>query len=221
GGRAGEGRGGRAGRVESALPIAPTEPDPPKQPVPADLRYDNWLGCTPQAYYTEHRVHPQHGYSRPGWLRNESYCLGMITGWGSHHYDTMHWALNTELSGPGRIEAHAEFPHNRVWNVHGAYQVDLVYPGDIKVSVSDKHPNGLKFIGDEGWIWVTREGQATASDPSAKGTTLPALAASDARLLDPTGLSVELPRSEEHHKNWLQSVRSRQEPIAPARIAHR
>jgi hypothetical protein len=145
----------------------------------------------------------------------------MITGWGSHHYDTMHWALDTELSGPGRIEAQAEFPRNRIWNVHGAYQVELTYPGGVKVSVSDKHPTGLKFIGDAGWIWVTREGQTTASDPGSKGAALPPLDASDARLLSPVGLSVQLPRSDEHHKNWLECVRSRREPIAPARIAHR
>ena len=48
-------------------------------------------------------------------------------------------------------------PRNRIWNVHGAYQVQLTYPGDIQVSVSDKHPNGLKLIGREGWIWVTRQ----------------------------------------------------------------
>jgi predicted dehydrogenase len=215
------GRIGAVRRVEIGLPIDPTQPDDPRQPVPANLQYDPWLGCTPEVYYTEQRVHPQHGYGRPGWLRNESYCLGMITGWGSHHYDTMHWALDTELSGPGRIEAQAEFPRNSIWNVHGAYQVELTYPGGVKVSVSDKHPNGLKFIGDAGWIWVTREGQTTASDPGSKGAPLPPLDASDARLLAPVGLSVQLPRSDEHHKNWLECVRSRREPIAPARIAHR
>jgi myo-inositol 2-dehydrogenase/D-chiro-inositol 1-dehydrogenase len=203
------------------LPIDPTQPDDPRQPVPVNLQYNEWLGSTPQVYYTEQRVHPQKGYGRPGWLRNESYCLGMITGWGSHHYDTMHWALNTELSGPSRVEARADFPHHTIWNVHGAYQIDLTYPGDVRVSVSDKHPNGLKFIGDEGWIWVMREGQTTASDPGSKGTALPPLAASDPRLLAPQGLSVQLPRSDEHHRNWLESVRSRREPIAPARIAHR
>jgi predicted dehydrogenase len=215
------GRIGAVRRVEIGLPIDPTQADDPRQPVPANLQYDPWLGCTPEVYYTEQRVHPQHGYGRPGWLRNESYCLGMITGWGSHHYDTMHWALDTELSGPGRIEARAEFPRNRIWNVHGAYQVELTYPGGVKVSVSDRHPNGLKFIGDAGWIWVTREGQTTASDPGSKGAALPPLDASDARLLAPAGLSVQLPRSDEHHKNWLECVRSRREPIAPARIAHR
>jgi len=217
------GRVGHVRRVEIGLPIDPTKADDPAQPVPANLHYEPWLGCTPKVYYTEQRVHPQHGYGRPGWLRNESYCLGMITGWGSHHYDTMHWALDTELSGPSRVAARAEFPHNAIWNVHGAYEIELTYPGDIRVSVSDKHPNGLKFIGDEGWLWVTREGQTTSSDPGSQGVVLPPLDASDRRLLEvpPAGLSVQLPRSDEHHRNWLECVRTRAEPIAPARIAHR
>jgi predicted dehydrogenase len=215
------GRIGRVRRVEIGLPIDPTRPDDPAQPVPANLDYDRWLGCTPQVYYTEQRVHPQADYGRPGWLRNDAYCLGMITGWGSHHFDTLHWVLDLDLSGPQRVEAHAEFPRNSIWNVHGAYDVELVYPGDIRVSVSDKHPNGLKFFGDDGWIWVTREGQTTASDPKSPGAELPPLDASDPRLLDPAGLSVELPRSTSHHLNWLECVRSRKTPLAPAAVAHR
>jgi len=31
-------------------------------------------------------MHPQGSFDRPGWLRIESYCLGMITGWGIHGY---------------------------------------------------------------------------------------------------------------------------------------
>ncbi|HKE94918.1 MAG TPA: Gfo/Idh/MocA family oxidoreductase [Povalibacter sp.] len=219
------GRIGSVRRVEIGLPIDPTRPDDPKQPVPATLDFDRWLGSTPEAYYTEQRVHPQADYSRPGWLRNESYCLGMITGWGSHHYDTMHWALDTELSGPSRIEGRADFPTNKIWNVHGAYDVQLTYRvprmGDVLVSVSDKHPNGLKFFGEDGWIWVTRSGQTTSSDPAVPGKDVPPLAASDPRLLAEEGLSVHLPRSDEHHKNWLECVRSRQQPIAPAAVAHR
>jgi predicted dehydrogenase len=215
------GRIGRVRRVEIGLPIDPTKADDPPQPVPKNLQYEQWLGSTPRADYTEQRVHPQHGYGRPGWLRNESYCLGMITGWGSHHYDILHWALNTELGGPSRVEATADFPRNKIWNVHGAYNIQLIYPDDVHVSVSDKHDNGLKFFGDDGWIWVTREGQTTASDPGTNGAALPPLAASDARLLAEDGLSVRLPRSDEHHKNWLECVRSRREPLAPARIAHR
>lgn len=215
------GRIGNVHRVEIGLPIDPTAPDDPAQPVPSNLDYDRWLGCTPEVYYTEQRVHPKSGYDRPGWLRNESYSLGMITGWGSHHYDILHWALDTELSGPTKVEGKAEFPKNKIWNVHGAYDINLIYPGDVHVNVSDKNPNGLKFIGDEGWIWVTRSGQTTASDPKNPNAELPPLDASDKKLLDPQGLSVQLPRSEEHHRNWLECVRSRQQPIAPAAVAHR
>ncbi len=215
------GRIGQVQRVEIGLPIDPTKPDDPQQPVPANLDYDRWLGCTPREYYTEQRVHPQADYSRPGWLRNEAYCLGMITGWGSHHYDTMHWALDTELSGPSKIEGTGDFPTNKIWNVHGAYEIELTYPGNVKVHVSDKHPNGLKFYGDDGWIWVTREGTTTSSDPSSPGPKLPPLDASDKRLLAEEGLKVHLPRSAEHHTNWLECVRSRQQPLAPAPIAHR
>lgn len=216
------GRIGAVRRVEIGLPIDPTQPDPARQPVPANLDYDAWLGSTPLVPYTEQRVHPQQDYSRPGWLRNEAYCLGMITGWGSHHFDSLHWALDCEHGGPSHVEGHGDFPKNKVWNVHGAYDVRLTYPGGVQVSVSDKHPNGLKFIGDEGWIWVTREGQTTSSDPTgqSKGEPLPPLAASKESLLDPKGVKVELPQSKEHHANWLEAVRSRKTPLAPAAAGH-
>jgi myo-inositol 2-dehydrogenase/D-chiro-inositol 1-dehydrogenase len=216
------GRIGAVRRVEIGLPIDPTQPDPPAEAVPPNLDYDAWLGATPLAPYTEQRVHPQKDYSRPGWLRNESYCLGMITGWGSHHYDSLHWALDCENGGPSRVEGRGEFPKNSVWNVHGAYDLLLTYPGGVKVSVSDRHPNGLKFIGDDGWLWVTREGQAAPSlDPKVPGKPLPTLDASDPRILDPKGVKVELPRSTTHHANFLESVRTRKAPLAPPAVAHR
>ncbi len=217
------GRVGRLNRIEIGLPIDPTAPDNPEQTIPSNLDYDTWLGPTPEAYYTEQRVHPQNSITnRPGWLRHEAHCLGMITGWGAHHYDTAHWAMDVEHTGPSRIEATAEFPKNKIWNVHGAYHVELDYPNNVKVVVTDKFNNGLKFIGDEGWIWVTRDSEITPSDPTAKlSKAIKALDASDPKLLDPNGLSLRLPVSTEHHLNWLECVKSRATPIAPAPVAHR
>jgi myo-inositol 2-dehydrogenase / D-chiro-inositol 1-dehydrogenase len=214
------GRVGRLQRVEIGLPIDPTAPDEAPQRVPANLDFDRWLGPTPVAEYTEQRVHPQTGYDRPGWLRHDAYCLGMITGWGAHHYDILHWALDAEMGGPGRIEGKADFPTNRIWNVHGAYHVALTYRGDVRVEVSDKFPNGLKFIGDAGWIFVSRGSVATKDPGAARGRLRP-LDASDDRLLDPKGVAVSLPVSREHHENWLECVRSRRAPLVPAPIAHR
>ena len=224
------GRVGQLRRVEIGLPTDPTAPDDPPQPVPANLNYEMWLGPTPDVYYTEQRVHSQKVgadgrpdvSSRPGWLRNESYCLGMITGWGAHHFDTAHWGMNTELTGPSRIEGRGEFPPNKIWNVHGAYHVELTYPGGVRMTVSDTFPNGIKFIGDDGWIFVSRDAQtATASDPTSSATSLKPLDASDPRLLDPKGVTVALPHNLSHHKNWLECVISRATPLAPAPIAHR
>ncbi|HTO02231.1 MAG TPA: Gfo/Idh/MocA family oxidoreductase [Opitutus sp.] len=216
------GRVGRLRHVEIGLPIDPTKPDDPEQPVPVNLNYDAWLGPTPKVYYTEQRVHPQSGYDRPGWLRNESYCLGMITGWGAHHFDTAHWGMDMESSGPLKIEGRGVFPTNSIWNVHGEYNVELMYPGDIRMTVSDKLPNGVKFIGDEGWIFVSREpsGGQTSSDPAMRATSLQPLDASDLKLLDPNGVTVKFLESSSHHKNWLDCMKSRGTPLAPAPVAH-
>ncbi len=217
------GRVGQLRKVEIGLPIDPTAPDEAEQPIPPNLNYDMWLGPTPSVYYTEQRVHPQKGVGgRPGWLRNESFSLGMITGWGAHHFDTAHWGMNLEHSGPTKVEGTGEFPTNKIWNVHGAYHVELIYPGDIHLTVSDKLPNGIRFIGDEGWIFVSRDAQAvSASDPTQSKGNLKPLDASDPKLLDPNGVTVHLPHSLEHHKNWLECVQSRKTPLAPADIAHR
>jgi len=224
------GRVGQLRRVEIGLPIDPTAPDQPPQPVPANLNYDMWLGPTPEVYYTEQRVHPQGTgrdggpdvQSRPGWLRNENYSLGMITGWGAHHFDTAHWGMDMELSGPSKVEGRGEFPpHDRIWNVHGKYHIELTYPGNIIMTVSDELPNGIKFIGDDGWIFVSRDASQTASDPSGRATSLKSLDASDPKLLDPNGVTVQMPHSLSHHKNWLECVKSRQQPLAPAPVAHR
>jgi hypothetical protein len=145
----------------------------------------------------------------------------MITGWGAHHFDTAHWGMDMELTGPLKVEGKGEFPTNKVWNVHGVYHIELMYPKNIKMTVSDKLQNGIKFIGDEGWIFCTRESGVTSSDPQVASGLKP-LDASDAKLLDMKGLKIELPFSAEHHLNWLQSVKSRKhDNVAPAPIAHR
>lgn len=218
-------RSGRVGRltgVEIGLPIDPTKADDPQQPIPANLNYDLWLGPTPDVYYTEQRVHSQNDItSRPGWLRNDSYCLGMITGWGAHHFDTAHWGMDMEHSAPVAIEGKGEFPTNKIWNVHGAYDVSLMYPGNVQMKVSDKLQNGIKFIGDEGWIFVSRDEAASASDPKSNTPNkLHWLAASNEKLLDPNGVKVKFLESSSHHKNWLECVKSRATPLAPADVAH-
>ena len=221
------GRLGRITHVEIGLPKDETKPDDPEQPVPPHLNYDAWLGSTPMTYYTEQAVHSQKLIkdkpdvaSRPGWLRNEDHTLGMITGWGSHHFDIMHWGLGIVEGGPEKVEGEAEFPTNKIWNVHLGYHIQYTYPGNIIVNVSDKYPNGVRFIGDEGWIFVSRGTQkATASDPTASGKPLKALDASNPKLISGEP-AVKLYVSKNHHMNWVECIRSRKEPITPVINGH-
>ncbi len=220
-------RNGRIGNVHTikiGLPGDPSGPEEPEMPIPENLDYEMWLGSTPYVYYTEKRVHPQDGYSRPGWLRCEQFGAGMITGWGAHHLDAAHWGMGTEYTGPVEIEATAEFPTSGLWDVHGPFKVEAKYANGVTMHVSGDYPNGVRFEGDEGWIFVTRGNYtATASDPIAEDKNRKALDASDPRILQSKikDHEIHLIKSEEQHRNWLDSIKSRKPPIAPAEVAHR
>jgi predicted dehydrogenase len=220
-------RNGRIGQLKTVLVGLPGDPsgdEEPEMPVPKNLNYEMWLGSTPHVYYTEKRVHPQEGYDRPGWLRCEQFGAGMITGWGAHHLDCAHWAMDTEYTGPVEISGTAEFPKKGLWDVHGPFKTEGVYADGVRMIVSGEFPNGIRFEGTDGWLFVSRGNEAvTASDPVAKLKDAQALAASDPRIL--TSVigpdEIHLYESTDHHGNWLDCVRSRQQPIAPVEVAHR
>jgi predicted dehydrogenase len=220
-------RNGRIGQlktVEIGLPGDPSGNIEPDMPVPENLNYDMWLGSTPVVPYTEKRVHPQQGYDRPGWLRCEQFGAGMITGWGAHHLDSAHWAMDTEFTGPREVWGTAQFPKTGLWDVHGPFRTEAIYASGVHMIVSGDFPNGLKFIGTNGWIFVSRGNETvTASDPVAKLKDPEALAASDPRILTSTigPTEIHLYESKEHHGNWLECVRSRRQTIAPVEVAHR
>jgi myo-inositol 2-dehydrogenase / D-chiro-inositol 1-dehydrogenase len=234
-------RNGRIGKIREVFIGLPTDPaggNTKEMPLPANLNYDMWLGSTPQVYYTEDRVHPQTQdirgrYARPGWLRCEQFGAGMITGWGAHHVDTAHWGMGTELTGPVEIEAMALFPKEGLWDVHGPYHIRAAYPDGTAMYISDKYPNGIKFLGEDGWVWVTR-GSFSAVDMQALsasgkaprgGPWSVAIDASDRRWIKEgikeSELRLHASPKNDHHLDWLTSIRTRQDPVAPAEVGHR
>jgi myo-inositol 2-dehydrogenase/D-chiro-inositol 1-dehydrogenase len=228
-------RSGRIGKlhtVKIGLPSDPSGGSTSEIPAPQNLNYDMWLGCTPLAPYTKDRVHAQgadlktrYG-ERPGWLRIEDYCLGMITGWGSHHVDIAHWGMDTELTGPIAVEGKAEFPKSGLWNVHGPYHIEMSYANGVTVIIDHKLPNGVRFEGSDGWIFVTRGAErVTASDPIPKGAAAKALQASDPDIFKtPLGKDdVRLHESPngDHHLDWITSIKSRKPAVTSVEQAHR
>ena len=84
-----------------------------------------------------------------------------------------------------------------------------IYDDGLKMIGSTQEPRGLKFEGDEGWIFVH------VHDPKVE--------ASDPRILESVvgKHEIHLGRSPGHHRNFLDCVKLRQEPMAPAEVGHR
>lgn len=203
-------RNGRIGALKTIrvwLPEDQGQGDARPVPVPPNLNYDAWMGPTAEAPFAEDRVHPQTSYERPGWLQIERYCLGMVTGWGSHMMDIAQWGHGSDLSGPVSIEAKAEFPDRGLFDVHTKFQAEAVYADGVRLIMETGDPAGVRFEGDEGWVFVQR-GEIKASDPAILKWK-------------PGQGQVKLVQSGNHMKNFLEAVRSRRAPAAPVEVGHR
>jgi predicted dehydrogenase len=217
------GRIGEIKHVEIGLPGDPAGGDSARMPVPEGFQYDAWLGSTPEVYYTIDRVMPTKDFSRPGWLRVEQFGAGMITGWGAHHVDTAHWGMNTELTGPVEIWGTAEFPTHGLWDVHGKFLTHAIYANGVTMDISGDFPNGIKWYGTKGWIFVTRDEMTTPTATAGQTVKIEPLMASDPKILDSVigPNEVHLYQSDDQHGNWLDCIKSRKAPTAPAEIGHR
>lgn len=217
------GRIGEVKHVEIGLPGDPAGGDPKPMAVPSDFNYDGWLGSTPKVSYTVDRVMPQTGFDRPGWLRMEQFGAGMITGWGAHHVDTAHWGMNTEYTGPVEIWGTAEFPRHGLWDVHGKFLTHAIYANGVTMDISGDFPNGIKWYGTDGWIFVSRDVQTTSTDPDGSFGKLQPLMASNPKILDSAigPDEIHLYTANEQHENWLECIRTRRQPTAPVEIGHR
>ncbi len=198
---------GKLHTIRVWLPEDKGSGNPDVMPVPKNLNYDFWMGPTPEAPFSEDRVHPQRNYSRPGWLQNELYCRGMITGWGSHMNDIAQWGNGSEESGPIEITATAEFPDRGLFNVHTIFHSDIMYANGVKLIQDTGSPAGVRFEGEDGWIFVQR-GKIEASDREILKEEIGE---------DETKLYV----STNHMKNFLECMRSRKDPIVPVEVGHR
>jgi predicted dehydrogenase len=220
-------RNGRIGKIHTVkvgLPGDPAGPTAQTEPVPSVLNFDAWLGSTPEMDYSEMLVHPKTGYGRPGWLRKEQFGAGMITGWGQHHFDSAAWGMNTEYTGPIAVEAVADFPKSGSWDVHGDFMAKATYKNGITMLTSGGFPNGIRYEGEDGWIFVTRGAyRATPSDPIPEKNGTKSLDASDPKLLKSViqPNEIHLYESKEQHGNWLECIQSGKEPISPVEIGHR
>ncbi len=171
------------------------------EPVPDGFNYDMWLGPAPEAPYA-----PARCMVNFRWIFD--YSGGQITDWGGHHPDIAQWGMGTVLTGPIAIRnGQAQWAKEKLWNTATDFYFEAIYENGVKLIVSSRARGGVTFEGADGWVWVNRG----------------AIEASPISLLDyePGPNDVRLYRSDDHHRNFIDCVYSRQEPIAPIEQAHR
>ncbi len=92
------------------------------------------------------------------WRSNSRTGGGMITDWGAHHIDILHWALGVERGGPVGVENFKSdgFGTDPLLDWAGSYSFDLVYANGFRAHVSNRYANGLRFKGEKGEVFVCR-----------------------------------------------------------------
>ncbi|MBN2474559.1 MAG: Gfo/Idh/MocA family oxidoreductase [Pirellulales bacterium] len=207
-------RNGRIGRLRTVLVGVPHDfpvPNQPVQPVPDDLDYEMWLGPAPWAPYTYQRCRPwtrQESYSN--WYHISDYCLGGIGGyWGIHHVDIAQWGHGTDDTGPVEVEGTAEFPTDGLADCATRWNVRHTYADGVTMVYTDNEQNrqGVMFQGTEGWVFV-RRGEIDAQPKSLL----------DSRI---GPQEIHLPESPGHQRNFLDCVKTRQQPICDVDVAVR
>ena len=149
-------RNGRIGKLHTIRTGVPRGDigcgDEPEMPVPEELDYNMWQGPAPLAPYTEKRVHPPHGYGRPGWMRIQTYCDGMITNWGTHLNDVAQWGHGTDHTGPVEVQATGTYPTGGLWNVLLSFEARYKFADGVDMFYAIEDAPFVRFEGDEGWI---------------------------------------------------------------------
>ena len=190
---------GHGSRVQAAADMLPSTP-------PLELDYETWVGPSKLTPYIRCQIHRE-------WRWNYNTGGGQLLDWIGHHCDIAHWGCDFDNSGPLEIEGHGEFsPVDAVWNTCTKYRIELKYPRDITMIIAGGYPDirgGTKWIGTDGWVWVDR-GVFEASNEEWR----------DYRRLPDELRKVKLPISDNHQRNFLDSVKSRKPTITPAETAH-
>ncbi len=202
------GRIGKIAEIEVEVPGSMSLDSNPTDPVPEGFDYDLWLGPAPKSPFAFKRIHPF------GWRWIFDYAGGCVTDWGAHHIDIAQWALGTTLTGPVEFEGKATFPTRGMYNTALHWRYHCKYKNGVKLTCFAKkefkpgqYPNGIKFIGDAGSLYVSR----SSIDANPKSILDEKIAPDE----------INLYKSANHYRNFIDCIISKKPTAAPVEEAHR
>lgn len=203
---------GAIGHIEKIYARVGEPPKPfdlPEQPVPNNLNFNQWMGPLndPKIHYHPDLCPPisldpeknEQLWGAWRWYRETG--NGYTSDWGAHMFDIAQAAIGMDGSGPVEY-----IPKG----YNGTKYATMKYANGIVMTEQpyrEDNPNaqGIQFIGDKGWIKVAR-GYIECSDPS---------------LLEKKETKItkgQYETSAPHMQNFIDCVRSRENPIAPVEV---
>jgi predicted dehydrogenase len=177
---------------------------PPVMEIPAELNWEMWLGPALKV--------PYRGVSHWDWRWILDYSGGQLTDWAGHHIDIANWGAGLEHTGPVEISGKGVYPVEGIFNVPVEYDFLCKYANGIEMRVANaarlQLGMGTTWHGDLGWVHVDRGNRISASDP---------------KILDEVigENEIHLYKSDNHWQNFVDSVRSGKQAIAPVEVAYR
>lgn len=205
-------RTGAIGHIDKVYARIGEPPAPlnlPEMAIPENLNFNQWLGplndpnvhyhpdlCPPISYP---ELKEKGGWG--AWRYYKETGNGYTGDWGAHMYDIAQAALGMDGSGP--VE-YIPVGYN------GTKYATMKYANGIIMTEQpfrDDKPDdkGVNFVGDKGWVKVSR-GYIECSDPS--------LLKKEEKKVGEGMYEVSSP----HMQNFIDCVRSRQNPIAPVEV---
>jgi len=176
----------------------PTTP----QPVPPDIDWKMWQGPAEKR--------PYHPARHSGdWYMIRDYSPGWIVNWGVHHMDIALWGCPELGTGSCEVECTATWRKDGFADTANQWQATYNYENGLKLIFKDQYSmkQGCRFYGDTGWVHVDRE----RLDGGPFSLTKLEIKPTDKRLYE----------SKNHADDFLQSVRSRKDPVSDVDSTHR
>ncbi len=197
---------GKITKVNAYVGAPPKPYDLPEEPIPADLNWDLWLGSLPAPIHFNNQLDPpisidpeQNEKLWGAWRWYKEMGGGFTTDWGAHMFDIAQWGLGMDRNGPVEASPIGD----------GTEYMSFKYANGVVMTsepFDTKKTKGVKFWGENGWIEVSR-GYFKASDAKFNP---------DKKEVSDGPYETKIP----HQLNFIESVRSRKDPVVPVEIGH-
>jgi len=215
-------RNGRIGQLKRIVThVAKQNADDPgpgwkPDPVPEGFDYERWLGPAPWAPYHKGRCLYRFRF-------NLDYSGGQTTNFGAHTNDLAQWGHGSDATGPVEFEdMGSEWPpKGSLYSTATRVGFRARYADGVELICQTAEPSvQTRFEGTEGWVQINWKGVQTHPESLKTSVIGP----------NEIHLPVSNPQRKEdvyrqyipdHVRNFLDSVKSRQDPIEPVEIGHR